>query len=178
MIGSNMIDSHQHFWQLERGDYAWLKQEPKVLQQNYLPAHLLPLLQQTKVCGTVLVQAEESLDETLFLLDLAQQNDFILGVVGWLDFDSDRVFDELDKLHQKPKFIGLRPVLQGIAQDDWILAPHRLEVVRKLADLNLSFDALVEPRHLPVLAQLLQQVPGLRLVIDHGAKPQDCYWAD
>ncbi len=167
-----MIDAHQHFWQRSRGDYAWLAEEKPVLRDyDYLPGNLAPELSSCDITGTILVQAAETTEESRFILELAAKTDFILGVVCWLDFDDPNYRDLLDQYQKYPKCVGIRPVLQGIEQTDWILEPHRIAILQELAARKLTFDALVQPRHLSTVAKLLNIVPELKVVIDHGAKP-------
>ena len=167
-----MIDAHQHFWKRSRGDYDWLDEEKSILRdRDYLPEDLLMELARTGVGGSILVQAAETIAESRFILDLAGKSDCILGVVCWLDFDDPICLNVLDSYQKSAKFVGVRPVLQGISDKDWILAPHRLEILMELAARGLTFDALIQPRHLGVLAQVIAAVPDLKIVIDHGAKP-------
>lgn len=165
------IDSHQHFWQLARADYYWLNKGPAKLTRDFLPAELQPQLQQHGINYTVTVQATETLAETGFMLQLAQQHTFIAGVVGWVDMNLPDATEQLSVLHQQPKFVGIRPMIQGIADPNWMLKPELDSVFTWLIDNNLTFDALVKPLHLNALYQLLQRYPELKLVIDHGAKP-------
>ncbi|MDG4717828.1 MULTISPECIES: amidohydrolase family protein [Thalassospira] len=166
-----MIDAHQHFWKLDRGDYAWLSAEPEILQRDYLPADLMQHLGDTGVRQTILVQAAETQEETSYILSLAEVTDCIAGVVGWIDFDAPDVVDHLTMRMRQPKFLGVRPVLQGIEDTDWILAKHRIEVLAQIARHGKTFDALIQPRHLPVIARLTERLPDLKIVVDHGAKP-------
>lgn len=165
------VDSHQHFWQLDRGDYHWLKTEPTSLQRDFLPHDLQPLLHQTKVDYTVLVQAAETLAETDFILYLAAANPFVAGVVGWVDMNQLASIDVLARLKTHPKLVGIRPVIQGIADVNWMLKPGLDPIFTWLIDNDLSFDALVKPIHLDALYVLVQRYPELRVVVDHGAKP-------
>ncbi|HCK18181.1 MAG TPA: amidohydrolase [Thalassospira sp.] len=166
-----MIDAHQHFWKLDRGDYAWLNAEPEILQRDYLPADLMQHLGDTGVRQTILVQAAETQEETSYILSLAEVTDCIAGVVGWIDFDAPDVMDHLTMRMRQPNFLGVRPVLQGIEDTDWILAEHRIEVLAQIALHGKTFDALIQPRHLPVIARLTERLPDLKIVVDHGAKP-------
>lgn len=166
-----MIDAHHHFWQLSRGDYDWLEQEKPILQQDYLPAQFLPLLKTTKIQKTILVQAAETDAETDYILSLYQRHEFIAGIVGWLDFDAPNSSDRLSWLCQQDGLVGIRPILQGIPETDWILAPHRLNLLQQLIEAGKCFDALIQPRHLPIIEKLFSRIPQISLVIDHGAKP-------
>lgn len=166
------IDTHQHFWTLARDDYGWLTPELKTLYRDYGPADLSPLLAAAGIDKTVLVQAAASVDETRYLLDLAERHDFIAGVVGWIDmkggFDSVEI---LSVLGEHPKFLGIRPMVQDIEDRDWLLKPTLATVFDAVIKLGLRFDALVKPLHLPNLLTLLKRYPELRAVINHGAKP-------
>ena len=166
------IDSHQHFWTLERGDYGWLTPQLTALYRDFLPPDLVPMLATAGIHRTVLVQAAPTLAETHFLLELAERHDFIAGVVGWVDMEGAQAsIDVLESLQGNPLFLGVRPMIQDIADPDWMLRRTLAPVLEAVANLGLTFDALVKPVHLPNLHQLLQRHPSLRTVIDHGAKP-------
>ena len=165
------IDSHQHFWALERGDYGWLKPELKLLYKDFAPADLQPLLKSQKIDGTILVQAAPTLAETHYMLELANANDFIKGVVGWVDFESRDAPDTIAELASVPKLVGLRPMIHDIENDDWMLGEQLDPAFDAIIKHNLVFDALTFPRHLDRLKQLLARYPELKVVIDHGSKP-------
>ncbi|PPC78153.1 amidohydrolase [Pokkaliibacter plantistimulans] len=166
------VDAHQHFWQIERGDYGWLSPKLGVLYRDYLPENLLPLLAQQQIDATILVQAAPTLAETEYLLTLAEQYEQVAGVVGWVDFASPDAVADIQRLARHPKLLGLRPMLQDIADTDWMLGAALHPAYEALIKAGLVFDALVAPRHLPGLLQLLQRYPAMRVVIDHAAKPQ------
>jgi len=165
-----IVDSHHHFWRVARGDYHWM---PKtgVLPHDYLPDDLRPVLRRAGVDRTVIIQAAQTEAETAFLLDLAERTDFVAGVVGWLDFEDDRFAEKLDALRRRPKFVGLRPMLQDIADDAYILRPKIMANLHHVEALDLPFDILTFPRHLPHLLKALDQLPRLRGVVDHISKP-------
>src|ERR1044072_8020731 len=117
------IDSHQHFWEAARGDYHWMSPAVAILCRDYVPADLTPHLARHRISKTVLVQAAQTVAETDYMLDLASQNPFIAGVVGWLNLDSPDFGTQLECYCRNPRFIGLRPMLQDLADDDWILRP-------------------------------------------------------
>ncbi|MCC6409793.1 MAG: amidohydrolase family protein [Planctomycetes bacterium] len=165
------VDAHQHFWQLARGDYRWLTPELTVLYRDFGPADLEPLLARHALDGTILVQAAPTVAETEFLLALAERTPFVLGVVGWLDFDAADATEVLARLARHPKLVGVRPMIQDLADDRWMLAPGLAPIFRALVEHGLAFDALVKPRHLAHLVRLVERHPDLRVVIDHGAKP-------
>ncbi|MDO6590037.1 amidohydrolase [Loktanella sp. D2R18] len=166
------IDAHQHFWVLARGDYGWLTPDLAPLYCDFQPCDLQPLLTACDIDGTVLVQAAPTDAETTYMLSLAAQNDFILGVVGWVDFDTTDAAAQIATLAKHPKLVGLRPMIQDIADDDWMLRPDFMPAFDAMIANDLTFDALVLPRHLKNLGTLLGRHPNLRTVIDHGAKPE------
>ncbi|QBY03565.1 amidohydrolase [Thalassotalea sp. HSM 43] len=166
------IDSHQHFWQVDRGDYSWLTPDLTVLYKDHLPADIQSHLSQANISQTILVQAADTLAETEFLLQLAEQHEFIAGVVGWVDMESDDCIEVLKQLKQNPYFKGIRPMIQDIADDAWMLNPELTPVFEALVELDLTFDALVLPKQLANLKVLLNRHPNLSVVIDHGAKPK------
>lgn len=166
------IDAHQHFWRMDRGDYGWLtpKDHPRIAR-DYSPADLKPLLEAAKIDKTVLVQAAPTEAETQFLLDLAAATPFVGGVVGWVDFEASDAASRIARLAANPKLLGLRPMVQDIADDEWLLRSNLAQAFDAMQRAKLRFDALVNPRHLPALAEFLERYPDLPVVIDHGAKP-------
>lgn len=167
-----IIDSHQHFWNPARGDYFWMPKGDPVLDRVYRPADLVGSLVQHQIDGTVLVQAAASVVETEYMLGLADASDFIKGVVGWVDFENPTDAKVLERLKGHPKFKGVRPMIQDIADDDWMLRADVQWGYAALADLDLTFDALGFPRHLANFLTILKRYPKLRVVIDHCMKPQ------
>ena len=164
-----IIDSHQHFWQVGRFDYPWMSSDLGVLYRDYLPDDLAPILNGVK--QTVLVQASNSLAESRWLLDLADANDFIAGVVGWVDLMSVKIDTQLDELCARPKFKGVRHLVESEPHDDWLVQPAVLSGLRKLSERGLSYDLLVHTRHLKYMPHIAESCPDLPLVIDHLAKP-------
>ena len=170
------IDSHQHFWRLDRGDYGWLTPQLAPIYRDYLPADLAPQLARAGVDSTVLVQAAPTVAETLFLLELAREHAFIAGVVGWVDFESPMAAESIGTLAADSKLVGLRPMIQDIPDIAWMLKPGLAPAIEAMIDHDLVFDALVLPKHLPVLLDFAEMYPELRLVVDHGAKPPIAQW--
>jgi L-fuconolactonase len=166
-----MIDSHQHFWQVGRFDYPWMSKDLGVLYRDYLPDDLAPILQQNGVRKTILVQASNSVAESRWLLDLADGNSFIAGVVGWVDLLSVEIDAQLDELCAHPKFKGVRHLVESEPHDDWLVQPAVLAGLRKLSARGLSYDLLVHTRHLQYVPPVAERCPDLALVIDHMAKP-------
>ncbi len=177
------IDSHHHFWKLDRGDYHWITDDISTLKRDYLPEHLAPQLAAAGVEKTVLVQAAETDEETDFILSLAKQHDFIAGVVGWVDMEQPNATDKLKRLESNSQLLGIRPVMQDIEDTQWMLQPCLDSSFQWIIDNNKTFDALIKPRHLNTLLTLLARYPEMPVVIDHGAKPdiannQFQPWAD
>ena len=167
-----IIDSHQHFWVASRGDYHWMDpQKAPVLCRDYLPADLAPLLRRAGVDRTILVQAAQTPAETDFLLELAESVRFVAGVVGWLDMDSDDFERQLAARRKNPKFLGVRPMLQDLEDDAWILRPKVSRSLAVLAEQRFPFEFLTYTRHLPHVLTALERTPGLRAAIDHLSKP-------
>ncbi|MFQ5697991.1 MAG: amidohydrolase family protein [Myxococcota bacterium] len=167
-----MIDAHQHFWALSRGDYGWLSPDDRVLYRDFGPEHLAPLLDQAGISRTVLVQAAPTVPETRYLLRIAEQTRWVAGVVGWVDLGTPDLEKTLDDLAASPLLLGVRPMIQDLPDDDWMLGPALAPAFRALTARGLRFEALVLPRHLPRLVTLLERHPDLRVVIDHAAKPE------
>lgn len=130
-----------------------------------------PILTQHGIDKTIVIQAAPTIEETDYLLELYQQHDFIAGVVGWIDMDAPSFAGDYERLRKKPGFIGIRPMLQDIADDRWILRPRVMDNIGKLLEDDFPLDILIQPRHLPVIAELLESFPKLRAVINHAAKP-------
>jgi len=166
-----IIDSHQHFWQVGRFDYPWLTPELGVLFKDYLPDSLEPILRKNHIAQTVLVQASNSVEETRWLLKLADEHEFIAGVVGWVDLKSSSVAPQLDEFTRHPKFKGVRHLVESEPLDDWLVQQEVLAGLKILEARNVPFDLLVHTRHLKLVPTVVEACPNLRLVIDHLAKP-------
>lgn len=165
------IDAHQHFWQIARGDYDWMDDSVAAIAHDTFPDKLAPLLAQQNVSGTVLVQAAATVAETEFMLGLARATPFIKGVVGWVDLTSPSAPARLDQLMKSPALKGARPMLQDIEDTEWILQTAVMDNLSAMMERGLRFDALIQPRHLEVLARVAAALPNLPIVIDHCAKP-------
>ncbi|MCO5160159.1 MAG: amidohydrolase family protein [Mesorhizobium sp.] len=165
------IDAHQHFWRLSRGDYGWLTPDLAPIHRDFMPEDIKPLIRSAGISGTILVQAAPTEAETAFMLSLARDHAFIEGVVGWVDFEAADAPARIASLAVDPKLRGLRPMIQDLPDDDWMLRSGLDPAFRALIGHGLVFDALVLPRHLANLSQLLARHPGMRTIIDHCAKP-------
>lgn len=168
---TTLIDAHQHYWQIARGDYGWMGPKVEPIRRDYFPADMKPHLDAAGVARTVVVQAAPTVAETEFLLGLADKDDTIAAVVGWVDLHASDAIATLERLASHPKFRGIRPMLQDIEDTFDILAPSCIAALERMPPLGLSFDALLQPRHLPAAAALADRLPDLAIVVDHGAKP-------
>lgn len=166
------VDAHQHFWSVARGDYPWLTREdyPR-LYRDFGPSDLAPLLERARMERSVLVQGAETVDETLFLLSIAEETPFVAGVVGWVDFAAEDAPAQIARLAQHEKLVSLRPMLQDMEDKAWMLRPDLAPAFQALQRHDLKFDALIKPPHLPHMPAFLAKYPDLPIVIDHGAKP-------
>jgi len=165
------VDAHQHFWQPERGDYPWMPTAPEVLRRPYGPHDLEPLLIASDITRTILVQAAPTVAETEYLLGIADSISTVAGVVGWIDFENASERQVLERLAANPLLVGIRPMVQDLADDDWILRPDIAWAADALQELGLTFDALGYPRHAKRFTKFLGRHPDLRSVVDHGMKP-------
>jgi L-fuconolactonase len=166
------LDSHQHFWRYRPETHGWIDDRMAILKRDFLPADLEPLLRAQGLVGCIAVQAAESLDDTRFLLSLAEHHPFIRGVVGWVDLFSPELPELLAELARHPAFKGVRHVAQN-EPDDAFLA--REDVVRGIAALEpfgLAYDLLIYARQLPAAIELVRRLPRQRFVLDHIAKPE------
>ena len=166
-----MIDAHFHIWQLARQDYGWLTPALAPIYRNVTVDDWQRESTPCGIRGGILVQAAPTEAETAFLLRAAGDNDAVLGVVGWVDMQVSDAASRVERLARHAKLKGLRPMLQDMADPDWILQPAVQPALQAMAACNLSLDALVKPVHLPCILQLVDRHPSLRIVIDHGAKP-------
>jgi L-fuconolactonase len=166
-----IVDSHQHFWQVGKFDYPWMSASLGVLYQDYLPDQLGPILKANGIAKTVLVQASNSVEESRWLLQLADENPFIAGVVGWVDLKSADVDRQLEELTKHPKLKGVRHLVESEPDDAWLVQPQVLRGLNRLAAFDLSYDLLVHTRHLKHVSRLADSCPKLSLVLDHMAKP-------
>ncbi|GAB3955615.1 amidohydrolase family protein [Spirosoma harenae] len=164
------IDSHQHFWHFDPVRDSWITDDMAVIQRDFLPADLEPVLNQNGIDGCVAVQASQSEEETLFLVNLAKSYDIVKGVVGWVDLQSSQLPERLTALSEHPEIKGYRHVAQA-EPDDFLARPTVIEGIRQLANFGLTYDILIYPTQLKAALQLVRAVPEVNFVIDHLAKP-------
>lgn len=168
---SRRIDAHVHLWKVSRGDYDWMSPDLTALYRDFGLDDLIPLMDAAGIDQAVLVQAAETVAETEFLLGIAGSSDRIAGVVGWIDMGSADAGATLRRLSADPKFKGVRPMIQDIADDGWMLDARQHPAFELLEETGTCFDCLVRPQHLDNLVVLLERHPSLRAIVDHGAKP-------
>lgn len=167
-----LIDSHQHFWQVSNeADYPWMSAAQQLLYRDFEPQDLNPILNRHSIEGTILVQASPTDRETDALLVLAEKTDFVKGVVAWCEFTDPAAPARIAELAQSPWVSGLRPMVQDITNDDWLLREDIQAAMQALIVHGLTLDALIHPRHLSRLVRMLERLPDLDIVIDHGSKP-------
>jgi L-fuconolactonase len=166
-----IVDSHHHFWDLSKFDYYWMPPHPNVIVRNYLPEDLAPILKRNGISKTVLVQAHKSVDEANWLLDIAEANEFVAGVVAWVELTDPNVGGVLDALMKRPRLVGIRHQVEDDPDEAWLTRDASIRGLKEVADRGLAYDVLVKPQHLKYVPPLAGKVPNLRMVIDHIAKP-------
>ncbi len=166
------VDAHQHFWLYDSIDYGWIDDRMNVLKKNYLPGDLQPELTKAGLSGSVVVQARQTVEESRWLLKLAGQNDFIKGVVGWVDLCSEnKLKQQLDEFCKSKKFVGVRHVVHDEPDDNFMLRDDFLKGISLLKEYNLTYDFLLFPKHLPVAHVVASMFPEQKFVLDHISKP-------
>jgi L-fuconolactonase len=165
------IDSHQHFWKYNTRDYGWIGDGMLSLATDRLPEHLDPVLRSFGFDGSIAVQARQSLEETEWLLSLADSNAWVKGVVGWADLCSPGIDVTLRALSRHRKLVGMRHVLQDEQDDAFMLRPEFLRGIGCLKEYGLAYDILILPKHLPAAVSMVQMFPEQRFILDHCAKP-------
>ena len=166
-----VVDAHQHFWHPGRYSYPWMGPETEPIARPFLPADLRPLLAEGGVDRTVLVQAQASLDEAFWFLELAEQHEFIAGVVGWVDLLDPTLPRVLDRLLLHASFKGVRHQIHDEPDEAWMIREDVLRGLGELARRGIPYDLLVRPPHLPYIPRVADRLPDLKLVVDHIAKP-------
>lgn len=166
------IDAHQHFWIFEPIKDSWISPDMKILKHDFMPQDLQPVLEENGVLGCIAVQADQSLAETRFLLDLAADHSFIKGVVGWVDLQSEQLETVLDSLSLENKLRGFRHIVQAEQDQDFLNRPAFLSGIHKLHEKRFTYDLLICARQLPQALRFVNNCPEeLLVVVDHLAKP-------
>ncbi len=165
------IDSHQHFWTFDPIRDSWITDDMSVIQRNFYPEDLQPTLQQNSIDACVAVQADQSLTETRFLLDLAAKNSFVKAVVGWIDLQANDIDEQLSEWKSEKKLAGFRHVLQAEPDIEYMLRPNFLRGISKLKKYGFTYDILIFPKHLATAQKFVAQFSDQPFVLDHIAKP-------
>lgn len=166
-----LIDSHVHFWRIGENGQVWPGPDLASIHRDFLEPDFLTASDGSAVAGVVLVQSQPDARDTDWLLELAAQSERVLGVVGWADFEAPDAAARIARLARRPKLKGLRPMLQDMPDLDWINRPALAPAFEAMTAAGLVLDALIRPGHLPHLRRFAVAHPGLRIVVDHGAKP-------
>jgi L-fuconolactonase len=166
------LDSHQHFWHYSPTEHTWMTDQMSSLKRAFLPQDLQPLLAGIHFDGCVSVQARQNLEETRWLLELADQYDFIKGVVGWVDLCSGNLRHQLERFAPHPKLVGVRHIVHDEPDDNFMLRPDFRRGIAQLKEFDLTYDLLLFPRHLKVAVKLVEEFPQQPFVLDHLAKPK------
>jgi L-fuconolactonase len=166
-----IVDAHQHFWDPGRGDYGWLKPDNPI-HRVFGTNDLRPLLVQTGVDATILVQAAPTPAESDYMLGIARKTPWVLGVVGWIDLEAADAAGEVLRRAGDPHFLGVRPMLQDLADPGWILQPGLTPALNAIAAEGMVFDALILPLQVRAITELATRHPQLSIVLDHAAKPR------
>ena len=167
----SIIDAHQHFWRYDAAEYDWIDDSMTVLRRDFLPDEAQREMARTGIDACVAVQARQSVEETRWLLSLADAHPHIAGVVGWFDLQSPDVWVQLDRFAAHPKLVGVRHIVQGEADDRFLLRPAFRRGIAQLEAFGLAYDLLIYPRHLPIAAEFVSQFERQRFVLDHLGKP-------
>jgi len=166
-----VIDSHQHFWKYEPVKHSWIDDNMSVIRKNFLPSDLAKVYQENGINGCIAVQADQTLEETDFLIDLASSNDYIKGIVGWVDLRSENIEEALEKYSKHNIVKGFRHVVQEESDHNFLLRPNFLRGISLLERYNFTYDILVFPHQLGAVLEFVKQFPKQKFVIDHIAKP-------
>jgi len=165
------IDAHQHFWTYNPAEYEWIDESMAAIRRDFLPEDLEPELERHEFQGSVAVQTRQTLEETRWLLDLADRSSKIMGVVGWVDLCSPDVRSQLRSFARNPKLVGIRHIVQSEPDDRFLLREDFLRGIALLEEFDLAYDILIYTKHLPVAAEFVERFPKQRFVLDHLAKP-------
>jgi len=164
------IDAHQHFWQYNAVRHDWIDDSMRVIRKDFFPEQLAPILLANQIDGCVAVQADQTEQETDFLIEQASNNSFIKAVVGWVDLKAPNLIERLAYYQQYPIVKGFRHILQG-EDPSFMLSPEFISGISQLANFGYTYDILIYPKHLSAALELVKQFPNQPFVIDHLAKP-------
>lgn len=167
-----IVDSHQHFWNTDRFHYPWMKSAPELLQRDFLPEHLRPHLGRMGVDKSIVIQAQPQLplEETCWLLELAETEGFIAGVIGWIDPAAPHLDPFIEMFASRPMLRGLR-CLHDAPDDEWQVSDDVIRGLSVLGQHDLTYDLIFRPRQIVQVPVLARKLPELKMVIDHIGKP-------
>lgn len=165
------IDAHQHFWKYNGSDYVWMEDWMSRLKSDHEPRHLKPLMDTVGIDGTVAVQARQMVSETDYLLDLAREHDWILGVVGWFDFSASDLEETIERYAENSQLVGVRELIHDMADPQYAISQTHTNAVRMIGNSHLAYDLLLRPTHIPSAIKLVDMFPNQRFIVDHIAKP-------
>ena len=165
------IDSHQHFWEINKFNYSWMDQKSP-LRKDFVPNDLEKLIKENQIDKTIIVQAVPSTEETYWLLEMAENYDFIAGVVGWVDLTDPKIEKTLNILQENQFFKGVRHLWETDEDPEWIINSGAIRGLKVIAERNLTFDFLARPNNLIYIPKIMNLVPNLRAVLDHIGKPE------
>ncbi|MDG2255732.1 MAG: amidohydrolase family protein [Opitutaceae bacterium] len=166
------IDSHQHFWKYDANDYPWIGAEHLVIKRDFFPGDLKPILKASNIVGCIAVQARQTLKETNWLIELAEQNAFIKGVVGWLPLCDLQIDQTLEQYADRSHLVGVRHIIHDEPDDQFILRADFNEGISRLAPHDLVYDILIFEKHLSATIEFVDRHPNIQFVVDHIAKPK------
>ena len=166
-----IIDSHQHFWNYDPKKHSWIDDEMSVIRRDFLSDDLQKVFDENGVDACVAVQADQTIEETDFLISLAENNNFIKGVVGWVDLRSESIEEDLLKYKKHDVVKGFRHVVQQEQDHNFMLRPEFLNGIELLGKYDLCYDILIFPHQLGAALELVKKFPNQKFVIDHIAKP-------
>jgi L-fuconolactonase len=165
------VDAHQHFWKYNPAEYEWIDDSMASIRRDFLPEDLEPELERNEFQGSIAVQARQTVEETRWLLELADRSSKILGVVGWVDLRSPDIRSQLSEFARNPKLVGIRHIVQSEPDDRFLLRQDFLRGIALLEEFDLVYDILIYTKHLPAAAEFVERFPRQRFVLDHLAKP-------
>jgi L-fuconolactonase len=165
------IDAHQHFWKYNKVKDGWINRKMKVIQKDFMPEDLEPVIKAKGITGCVAIQSDQSEEENNFLLHCADNHDWIKGVVGWIDLQSPDITKRLAHYHSFPKMKGFRHILQGETDRALMLRPAFSAGIEALARYNFTYDILIQPDQLMIARELALRLPEQKFVLDHIGKP-------
>ena len=166
-----VIDTHQHFWIYDQTRHAWIDDDMKRIRKNFIPEDLKPVLDKNKIDGCIAVQADQTEAENEFLLGLTEKNDFIKGIIGWVDFRSEEIEQKLGYYSEMEIMKGFRHIVQGEPDHNFLLRPDFLNGISKLEKYGFVYEILVFPHQLGAVLEFVKRFPNQKFVIDHLAKP-------